>query len=143
MPRTTWTLHTDDATTYEAAYLEGSPPNVVQGETLTLTFSFTDRATFRTLRERFEYAGTYITVERQDGELLYRDNSPQDTLLLGVEPNADLAALDVRGAWGLLAGGGETRPTAGPPYDLTFEIETLDRYATYTDHSAVETARAR
>jgi len=95
------------------------------------------------MREYGDYAGSYTTIEKLNGDYNYREFIPSaasvDSLLIGVEPSSDLKNKDLNGVWGLVDSVSDTRNTALNIDSYEYTIRILAEYSEYADHPTAET----
>lgn len=103
----------------------------------------TVQSPFDWLKKYDEWAGKFSTLEMLNGVEKYREQFPTTepigSLLLGIEPNADLQNSYVDGVWGLVTNIEDSRP---PPLNtglVSIEVQILAEYSDYADHNAVAT----
>lgn len=106
--------------------------NVVQPDELTIL------DTYR------EWGGKYTTNRMIDGTVKYKDRFPTsvgiDSLVIGVEPSADLKANNVNGLWGIISSITNQRNATLNVDRYAIQIFALAPFDDYADVTSVENA---
>jgi hypothetical protein len=139
MTDTSWTIHTKGGTTIDTDYITTQPPEITRGKTVNFNLESNNLSL---LQDYIEYAGEFETFENLNGIIRYTEDIPTnadvDSILLGIEPNADLDARNVFGVWGLIKSATDNRPRALTTNHLGLEVLVLAKYSDFADHTAVE-----
>jgi hypothetical protein len=139
---TTYTIHTA-AGTFQAEYGTGDWHNLTRGDTTTFQFGLS-ATNWETLQEYADYAGAYAPFELKTGDFRYREQIPSDadvnSILVGVEPNAELASSDVTGVWGVVDSGSDERPLSLTNDEYAIDVFVLAKFDEYADHATAEGA---
>jgi hypothetical protein len=99
-------------------------------------------------KERLTYAGGgyHDTFEPLSARPLYRDQSPDKSLLVSIALASDETVHDADGhvptMWGVVVGGDDTTPTDGEPRRLAVDVYYLADVDEFADKAAVRDALA-
>lgn len=91
-----------------------------------------------------DYAGNFTISETLNAEQKYTEqfsSTEIDDLLVGIEPQTELANQEIGGFWGLITNVTDSRNTSlsnGPRMEI--EIQVLAPFDEYADHTAVQNA---
>jgi len=92
------------------------------------------------LQQYQDHAGSYVRRGSINNTHTFSLQIPQNidisSLLVGVEPAADLQNNDVPGIWGLVSNITDARTDALSNEEVQIELDVLARYDEYSDHAA-------
>lgn len=92
------------------------------------------------LEEIRPFAGQYSRVETLDAAQPFREfvaDSGPDSLVVGIEPNADLQEQNIPGVWGLIASIEDDRAAPLTTQRATVTVDVLAEYSAFDDVAAV------
>lgn len=97
---------------------------------------------FNTLYQYSEWAGKFARFESLNGIEKYRNQiptgEPVESLVIGINPSADLDNKDLTGIWGLVNSLTDLRENPLTTNRLRIELTVLAEYSDYADHTALE-----
>lgn len=152
----TYTVPSGEIEGYDAITVESGGVLVINGELLgnsltndgtidnngTLTINSGLVTGYDTLLEYGGVSGKYTLSETLNSTQRYKERLPSgfiaDTLLIGVEPSADLQTEHIEGVWGLISNVTDARPSALSINRITIEVDILAELEQYDNHTAVE-----
>ena len=86
------------------------------------------------------FAGKYTRTETLNSTQPFREFVPgsgPDSLVIGIEPNADLQEKNIPGVWGLISSIDDDRAAPLATQRATVTVDVLAEYSAYADVSAV------
>jgi len=115
----------------------------------TLTNNGTVTIDNRTVNDEFndaqalgDYAGKYTTVETLTSEQNFREFVPSgadiESLVIGIEPDADLSQKSVIGVWGLVDSVDDTRNMALNTHNYGLTVRVLGEFSEYSSVTDVK-----
>lgn len=141
-----WTINLHDGTvTGVADDADAGLPDLTLGETATFNFEFgTNTSKHQQVLSIRPYAGDYVSFEPIQGDPMYRDQSPDNSLLVGVDAQyQDGSAPDpsIPRVWGVVDTVEDTTPDdARVPRRIALDVFVLAYHDDYADRAAVQSA---
>lgn len=148
-----YTVSAGDVEQYDEIVVESGATLTIEGElygnTLDNDGTVTNNGTLTVygsvisrVQDLADYAGSYAEQTTLNGTVKFRNQIPSNadvnSLVVGVEPSANIQDNDVDGFWGIVDRGSDTRNTALSDGQYQLQLTVLAELAEYNDHTAIE-----